>query len=147
MPFLNGCALSLLSIKFYTMKSLIQNPSKINLINGLVLVIAGLFGFIARYLDQNDLQYTALIPSIFGIILLAMNSGLKNHNKIIAHIVVVVTLLVVIMVGSMLNKSLAADPVNVRRVAIFSVIVMSGLVSTVLYVLGFIEKRKEKNAK
>ena len=64
----------------------------VSLINSLVLVTMGLWG----YLDSDSRPITALIPVIVGVILLIINSGVKKENKIAAHIAVLLTLLIII---------------------------------------------------
>ena len=53
-----------------------------NLINSTSLILIGLWGYL------SVLSITALIPVAFGIGLILCDSGLKNHNKLIAHIAV-----------------------------------------------------------
>ena len=60
-----------------------------NLFNSLVLILVGLWGFV-----DVDYSPTALIPVFFGVILLLCNNGVKNENKVIAHIAVLFTLLI-----------------------------------------------------
>ena len=50
---------------------------------------------------------TALIPVGFGVILLLCTIGLKKENKIIAHVAVLLTLVILVaLVGMRLPKSL-----------------------------------------
>ena len=51
-----------------------------NLLNSLTLISLGLWG----YFDVSS--PTALIPVFFGIVLFLCNSGVKNDNKVIAHV-------------------------------------------------------------
>ena len=53
------------------------NATRMNLINALVLIAMGLWG----YLELNS--PTALIPVGFGVVLLLCYQGVKNQNKII----------------------------------------------------------------
>ena len=63
---------------------------KASLINSLVLIIFGAWG----YLDSEGAAITTLIPVIIGFLILLMNKGLKNENKTISHIVVLLTIIV-----------------------------------------------------
>ena len=65
-------------------------PALASLVNALTLIIFGAWGYFA----STDGSITALIPVVFGIALLAMNKGVKNENKVIAHIAVVLTVLI-----------------------------------------------------
>ena len=58
-----------------------MNASKANLINSISLIGFGLWGYF------EVTSPTALIPVGFGLILLLCYNGVKNQNKIIAHIV------------------------------------------------------------
>ena len=54
---------------------------KLSFVNAITLICFGLWG----YIDVN-FSPTALIPVIFGIIILLLNPGLKKENKIISHL-------------------------------------------------------------
>jgi uncharacterized membrane protein (UPF0136 family) len=64
-----------------------MNAHIASLVNGIVLVVVGLWG----YMESSS--PTSLIPVVIGAILLVLNKGVKNQNKVIAHIAVLVTLL------------------------------------------------------
>ena len=82
-----------------------------NLLNSITLIILGLWG----YFDVNS--PTALIPVFFGVLLLLCNNGVKNENKIIAHIAVALTLLLLIaLVVMRLPKSLDTGGIGLYRV-------------------------------
>ena len=55
-----------------------------SLIHALALIGLGGYG----YLSSDTPSVTALIPVVFGVLLLAMNRGVKNENKVIAHVAV-----------------------------------------------------------
>jgi uncharacterized membrane protein (UPF0136 family) len=62
---------------------------------------------------------TALIPVIFGVILLLCTNGLKKQNKLIAHIAVLLTLIILIaLIVMRLPKSLDSGGVRLIRVVI-----------------------------
>ena len=65
-----------------------------SLINAIALISMGTWG----YLDSDGGAVTALIPVIIGVILLLVYNGVKNENKIIAHIAVFLTLVTVIAI-------------------------------------------------
>ena len=52
-----------------------MNAYKANLINSISLIVLGIWG----YIEVSSV--TALIPTVFGAILLACSGGIKNQNK------------------------------------------------------------------
>ena len=68
-----------------------MNASKANLINSISLIGFGLWGYF------EVTSPTALIPVGFGLILLLCYNGVKNQNKIIAHVAVLLTLQVILL--------------------------------------------------
>ena len=70
----------------------IKSIQKFNLINSIALISMSAWG----YVDTNS--FTALIPAIFGIILLLLGTMLTNDKlvKLSAHLVVLFTLLILL---------------------------------------------------
>ena len=88
-----------------------MNAYKANLINSISLIIFGIWG----YIEVSSV--TALIRTAFGAILLACSSGIKKQNKIIAHISVLLTLLILFaLLGMRLPKSLESGGLGLFRV-------------------------------
>jgi len=116
---------------------------KMNLINALTLVILGLWGFIDVNTPslETGISWTALIPVFFGTILLLCHKGIKNGSKVINHIAVVLTLLILIaLVGKRLPISIENGGIGLFRVAAMSVISLLAFVS---FIRSFIENRKK----
>jgi len=112
-----------------------MNATKANLINSISLIAFGIWG----YLEVNS--PTALIPVGFGVALLLCNNGVKNQNKVVAHIAVLLTLVILLaLVGMRLPKSLESGGLGLVRV-----IAMCGtsLLAMVYFVRSFIEARKK----
>ena len=106
-----------------------------NLLNSITLILLGLWG----YIDVNS--PTALIPVVFGVILLLSNKGLRNENKMIAHIAVALTfLLLIALVGMRLPKSLDTGGIGLYRV--IGMILTSAL-AMVSFISSFISARKK----
>jgi uncharacterized membrane protein (UPF0136 family) len=85
---------------------------------------------------------TALIPVIFGVILLLCTNGLKKQNKLIAHIAVLLTLIILIaLIVMWLPKSLESGGVGLIRVVIM---ILTSIFSMVYFVKSFIANRKNK---
>ena len=81
-----------------------------NLLNSLTLIAVGLWGYFdVSVYDLSVIisfeHWTALIPVIFGFILLLCHKGVKNNSKLIAHIAVVMTLLIFIALDTFFVNS------------------------------------------
>ena len=105
-----------------------------NVLNSIVLISLGLWGYF-------DVQApTALIPVGFGVILLLCTMGLKKENKIIAHVAVLLTLVILVaLVGMRLPKSLDSGGVGLFRVI---AMIVTSVLSMVAFVLSFIKARR-----
>ena len=114
-----------------------MNSYKANLINSLTLIIIGLWG----YFESSSI--TALIPVVFGVILFLCSKGVKSQNKLIAHIAVLLTLIILLsLVGMRLPKSIESGGLGLLRV--FSMIVTSTL-AMIFFVKSFIDARKNRS--
>ncbi|RMG81019.1 MAG: hypothetical protein D6714_13650 [Bacteroidetes bacterium] len=67
-----------------------MNAHKASLINAIALVALGAWG----YFGSETPSPTALIPVVIGAVLLILNKGVKAENKVLAHIAVVLTALI-----------------------------------------------------
>tara|TARA_B100000427_G_scaffold324171_1_gene328878 strand:- start:895 stop:1233 length:339 start_codon:yes stop_codon:yes gene_type:complete len=106
-----------------------------NLLNSLALISIGLWG----YIDVES--PTALIPVVFGVILFLCNNGIKNENRVIAHIAVLFTLLLLIaLVGMRLPKSLDTGGIGLYRVI---AMILTSTIAMISFVLSFISNRKK----
>lgn len=113
-----------------------MKPHKISLIHAIALVALGSFG------AMSSESMTAWIPTVFGVLLLACNRGVKNENKVLAHVAVLLTLLIVIGLVKPLQGALGReDMAAAARVA-----TMLGLsvVALATFVKSFMEARKKK---
>ena len=112
-----------------------MKPEQANLLNSLTLVSLGLWG----YFDVNS--PTALIPVFFGVVLFLCNSSLRNDNKVIAHVAVLLTLLLLIaLVGMRLPKSLDTGGIGLYRVV---GMVLTSTLAMLAFVKNFIANRKK----
>ena len=113
-----------------------MNSTKANLINSVCLIVIGLWG----YLEVNS--PTALIPVGFGAALILCSSGIRKENKVVAHIAVLLTLLILIaLVGMRLPKSLNQGGLGLLRVLLM---VGTSTFSMVYFVKSFIANRKAR---
>ena len=120
-----------------------MTAQKMNLINALTLVIVGLWGFIDVNTPslETGISWTALIPVFFGAIFLLCQKWIKNDSKIIAHIAVVLTLLILIaLVGKRLPISIENGGIGLFRVVVMS---LTSLLAFIIFIRSFIENRKK----
>ena len=109
---------------------------KANVINSLSLMFIGLWGYL------EVVSPTALIPVIFGVILLLCTNGLKKQNKLIAHIAVLLTLVILVaLIFMRLPKSLDSGGIGLIRVIIM---ILTSIFSMIYFVKSFIANRKNK---
>ena len=110
----------------------------VSLIHAVALIGLGGYG----YLSSDTPSVTALIPVVFGVLLLAMNNGVKKENKVIAHIAVLLTLLIIIGLIKPLTGAMGrGDSPAVARVATMLVL---GVLAMVSFVRSFIAARKAR---
>lgn len=115
-----------------------MKPYLINAINASVLIIIGLFG----YFGSATPSATALIPVFAGIILLLLVRSMKNGNRVVAHIVVTLTLLIFISLFKPLSGALGRnDSGAVIRVVIMMV---TNVIAMVVYIKSFVDARRKK---
>ena len=111
-----------------------------NLLNAIVLIAAGLYGYFGIAASDGTHSLTALIPAAFGILFLAMQKGVANHNKIISHVIVVLTLVLLVMCIMRFVK--VQDWVDKKYV--FLACVISNAVALIAFIGSFIEARKNR---
>ena len=120
-----------------------MKPHIASLVHAVALI--GLGGF--AYLSSESPSVTALISVVFGALLLAMNRGIKNENKVIAHVAVLLTLLITVGLVMPLRGAMnrgengTCDFAAVSRVAVMLVL---GLNAMVAFVRSFIASRKAR---
>jgi len=111
-----------------------------SLINAIILVAFGLWG----YFGSESPSPTALIPAVIGIILLALNNGVKKENKVIAHIAVVLTLLIVLALFMPLKGAFGRnDTMAIVRVGLM---LLSSVFAMVYFIKSFRDARIAREA-
>lgn len=114
------------------------NPHIASMIHAVSLVALGAFG----YYSSDTPSATALIPVVFGVILLALNSGIKKQNKIVAHIAVTLTLLIILGLGKPLQGAIGrSDGAAISRIV---VMLATGVLAMVSFIKSFKDARKAK---
>tara|TARA_B100001989_G_C24536293_1_gene464610 strand:+ start:60 stop:413 length:354 start_codon:yes stop_codon:yes gene_type:complete len=116
-----------------------MTPVKANTINAFTLITIGLWG----YMEVQS--PTALIPVVFGILLLVCSIILNKKpelTKLIAHIAVLLTLLILCaLAGVRLPKSLATGGSGLIRVVIM---ISTSTLALVYFIKNFIDNKKQK---
>jgi hypothetical protein len=111
-----------------------------SLMNALILIGFGLWA----YLGSDASSKTALIPVGFGVVILALYQGVKKENKIVAHIAVLLTLLIL---GGLVKPLLGAldrcDALAIMRVV---VMMASTVVALIFFIKSFIDVRRARAA-
>lgn len=115
-----------------------MKPYLANFAFGLVLIILSVIG----YLVSATPSPTAFIPAAFGVVLISMTSGMKRDNKVIAHIVVTLTLLVLIALAMPLRGAIQREDSG----AVLRIIVMmaAGLMAMAIYIKSFVDVRRNR---
>ncbi|MBE38082.1 MAG: hypothetical protein CMP50_05520 [Flavobacteriales bacterium] len=121
-----------------------MNPYKSNLLNSITLIVFGLWGGSAFLFScAAEGSMTSLIPCIFGIILLALSPTLKKENKVIAHIVVLLTIVIFLSLFMPLNGAIdRSDSIAIMRV---SAMIFTSLIALYTFIKSFIDARKQKS--
>jgi len=115
-----------------------MKPYLINLINASILIIVGLFG----YFGSETPSVTALIPVFAGVILLLLIKGMKDENKVIAHVVVTLTLFVFIALFKPLMGAIARN--NIGAIIRVLIMILTNLTALIIYIKSFIDVRRNK---
>jgi len=112
-----------------------------SLINALILIGFGLWA----YLGSETPSKTALIPVGFGLVILSLYKGVKKEDKVVAHIAVLLTLLVL---GGLVKPLLGALERG-DGLAIIRVLVMIGSTVAALFffIKSFVDVRRARAAR
>jgi hypothetical protein len=116
-----------------------------NLINSLMLILMPLWAYVTFEASaEKAINATAFIPLFLGVILLLCNRGIKNENKTIAHIAVVLTLIAI--VGNV-SKPLLTAIQDGRVLSIFrvSVMLLTSILAMITFIKSFIANRANKS--
>lgn len=103
-------------------------------INAVILIVIGVWG----YVESNS--PTSFIPVVIGLILLILNKEIKNQNKVIAHIAVLLTLLS--FANIMPLKSALEDGRNDAALRLI-IMLTSSFYAMIYFIRSFIQARKK----
>lgn len=117
-----------------------MKPFQINVVNALILIVMGLWA----YLTAVEPSGTALIAPGFGLLFLILTPPFRKENKVVAHIIVLLTFLLFIALYMPLQSRLEAnDTIGLARVAIM---MLSCAVAMIIYIKSFRDARKAREA-
>jgi len=119
-------------------KTIAMKPYLINFLNALVLIILGGWA----YLTSETPSVTALIPVFAGFILVAITPGFKKGNRILAHIAVIITFIILIgLVKPLIGTIDRSDNIGITRVIIM---ITTSIIALIIFVMSFIKARRSK---
>lgn len=117
-----------------------MKPITVNLINGLVLIAAGLYGYFGITGNNGTASLTALIPTAFGVLLIILGLFWNKAPKVVSHIAVVLTLILLIMV---INRFLKVDIWEAKKY-IFLLCTVSNAMALFVFIRSFVVARIKK---
>jgi hypothetical protein len=113
-------------------------PHQINLINAIVLAALGLWG----YLASASPSPTSLIPVGFGLVFGLATFSLRKENKVVAHIVVLLNIILTVALIVPLRGALNRDDLFAALRIGF---MLAGCIAAmVVFIRSFIEARRGK---
>ena len=115
-----------------------MNASLVSLINALVLIAMGLWGYFA----SESPSPTAFIPVVFGVLILLCQPGLRKNNAVVAHIAVLLTF--VILLGLVMPLRGALGREDTAAIARVLAMLASTVIALVAFVQSFLRVRRER---
>jgi len=116
----------------------IKSIQQFNLINSIALISMSVWG----YIDTNS--FTALIPAVFGVILLLLGTMLRNEKlvKLSAHLVVLFTLFILVaLVVQVLPGVVERGGIGLIRVILM---ISTSAIAMIVFIKSFIDNRKSR---
>ncbi len=117
-----------------------MKPVQVNFINGLILAVVGLYGYFGVAGADGNASPTALIPTAFGVLLIILGFFWEKAPKIVSHVVVVLTLVLLVMVT---NRFLKVDAWDSKKY-LFLAALISNAVALVVFIRSFVAARMTK---
>jgi len=128
------------SCNYFTM--FLKNK-KIATKHAIVLIIGTLIGFIGRYLQFNDIRFTALIPGSIGLLIIALAKAKCARENILHIAFFLVILLFGIILTRMSLKFAFQEFQPLRKRINFPVMALSSIVSIILMTKNYLESKKK----
>ena len=116
-----------------------------NLLNAVALILMPLWAYFTYVgtLEKPEQSVTALIPLFLGVTLLLCHNGIKNENKTIAHIAVLLTLIA--LLGNATKPLITAIDEG-RSLGIFrvSLMILTSILAMITFIKSFVANRLKK---
>lgn len=116
-----------------------MKPVTMNALNALVLIAAGLYGYFGVAAADGHHSPTALIPAAFGLLFIILGLFWAKAPKVISHIVVVLTLVLLVMC---ILRFVKVDGWNEKKY-IFLACILSNAIALIVFVKSFIDARRK----
>lgn len=117
-----------------------MKPASATLLNSLILIAAGFYGYAMVPKSDGAFQPEALIPAGFGVLFLILYTSMAAGNRIISHIVVLFTFGLLIAA----IWKFGASPEWDSRKYIILAILISNAITMLIFIMSFISARKNK---
>ncbi len=119
-------------------------PYKANLLNGIVLLIVGVLGYFSITSNSNtEFSPTVFIAPAFGLLFLLLTPGMKKENKVVSHLIVLLTFLLGAMLMIMFIKRLSTgSSITEPGMMRFLIMIISCFTAMVVFMGSF---RKARN--
>jgi len=116
-----------------------MKPVTINALNALVLIAAGLYGYFGVAAADGHHSPTALIPAAFGLLFIILGLFWAKAPKVVSHIVVVLTLVLLVMC---IMRFVKVDGWNEKKY-IFLACILSNAIALIVFIKSFIDARRK----
>lgn len=116
-----------------------MKPYQANLVNAAVLILLGIWGYFETKAG------TAFIPIGFGVLFLLATAPFKNDNKVVAHIIVLLTLVLIVMLFAKPLRS-AIDEDRQMAIIRIGIMILTGIFAMVVYIKNFIAVRNAEES-
>lgn len=114
-----------------------MNAGNANLLNAVMLIAMSIWGY------KSGGSPTALIPLGFGAILLYFTNSIRSHNKTVAHIAVVLTLIILGMLAAKVLPGTIARKDDMGMYRVIAMIVTSAI-ALIFFIKSFIDAKKAR---
>tara|TARA_B100000524_G_C23648509_1_gene369355 strand:- start:1110 stop:1475 length:366 start_codon:yes stop_codon:yes gene_type:complete len=121
-----------------------MKPYKASLINSLLLIIMGFWGLLninPEIFSGVIINISPFIPISLGVLILLCNNGIKNNNKVIAHVAVLLTL---ISLANLIPFTKAINEGRNDAAIRIGIMILSSLFAMVIFIKSFIANRAKK---
>ncbi len=120
-----------------------MKPYVANILNAVVLIALSVWGYFSVP-EGIEPSKTALIPAAFGVIFLICTPLLKKENKAVAHIVVLLTFLLILALFMPLKSQLGkGDTLGIIRIVLM---LLTSIIAMASFIKSFRDARKAKNS-